>query len=96
MRSKKILKSVFKSGLTPFQEGRRNFRNPKEEIEKEAQKRIEICKVCPNFQDETIEEFKVNDKLIHDASNKYCDDCGCIISYKIRQNKEICERWINE
>lgn len=93
MRVKKIVESVKKSGIDPFKEGRKNFLRPKQEIEKLAKQRIEICKACDDFEDETVDLFKVKDKRIPEATEKYCGDCGCIISYKIRQSVEPCKKW---
>lgn len=93
MREKKIFKSVLKSGIDPFKEGRKNFLRPKEEIEKLAKERINICGGCDEFLDESVDLFKVNDKRTPEATEKYCGDCGCILSYKIRQNIDTCKKW---
>lgn len=93
MRAKKIVQGLAK-GLDPFKEGRRNFLRPNEETESLAKERFENhCKGCEHLEDETVDLFKVTDKSIPGATEKYCGDCGCILSYKIRQNIEICKKW---
>lgn len=92
MRAKKIVKGLAK-GLDPFKEGRNNFKRPNEETEALAKERIKTCVNCVHYEDETVDLFKVNDKRIPEATEKYCGDCGCILSYKIRQNIETCDKW---
>ena len=62
-------------------------------IEKLAQQRIETCKGCEFFKDEKIDFLKVDDKHLPEASGKFCEDCGCIISYKLRQTSKLCPKW---
>lgn len=89
----KKVKTTIGVGLEPFEQGKNNFEFPTPCIEKKAIERLAICKDCEFFQDEPIKEFRVTDKNIPEFSGKYCDDCGCTLSYKSRQNIEICEKW---
>lgn len=86
-------KTAKEQGLKPYKEGKFNFENPTEKMEKLAQQRLEICKGCEFFKDEVVDFLKVEDKHTPEASGKYCGDCFCIISYKIRQTKELCAKW---
>lgn len=93
-------KTIAKEGIEPFKEGVYNFLHPSPEMEKLAKERAEICFGCKNFIDEPNDLFRVGGELgvphpdsIAELTNKSCDDCGCIISYKLRQNKKICELW---
>lgn len=94
MRSKKIIKSLIKSGLDPFKVGRENFKNPNAEVEELAKERFyNHCLNCDELQDETVDLYKIHDWRIPEASEKYCGDCGCILSFKIRQSVEPCKKW---
>ena len=90
--SKKI-KTVSKVGIDPYIEGKRNFKKPTKETEQLAINRSDACKNCVSFTDEPIDFFRVVDKKIPILSNKMCDDCGCTLSYKVRQSIEKCDKW---
>lgn len=92
--SKKI-KSIAKNGLEPVREGIDNFLSPTIKTEKKALERLEKCLRCPFFKEEPINFLKVEDNLTPKASGKMCDDCGCTISYKIRQSSILCKYWDN-
>lgn len=74
-------------------EGKRNFENPKDEIERLAAERAEICKGCRYFKKEPIDFLRIKDDRIPDLSEMSCGKCGCILSYKLRQSISICKRW---
>lgn len=86
-------KSIYEKGLEPFEVGKNNFEQPILCVEKKAEDRLEICKKCVNFVEEPIEFFRVEDKNIPELSNKMCNECGCTLSYKIRQDLKICKLW---
>ena len=67
-------------------EGVYNFKFPTNCIEKKALERSKVCVDCPNFVDDPIKDFHVNDK-IQVLSGKMCSLCGCVSSYKLRINR---------
>lgn len=85
--------TLLNSGLEPYEVGKSNFDHPTPCIEKLAKQRAEICKGCEHFQKEPIEQFQIIDSRIPELSKMYCEDCGCISSYKLRQNIKICDKW---
>lgn len=89
----KKVKTITKKGLEPYEVGKSNFEHPTPCIEKLAQQRAEICKGCEFFKQEPIEQFQVVDSRIPVLSKMYCEDCGCISSYKLRQSIDECDRW---
>lgn len=86
-------KSILKDGLEPFKEGKKNFENPKAEIEALARERLEVCRGCPLFKKEPISFFRVKDERIKEFSEMMCADCGCELPYKSRQSITICKKW---
>jgi len=90
--SKKI-KSLLDNGLEPLEEGVLNFNNPIPEIELLALERSKSCEECVFFVDEPISFLRIEDKRLPLLSNKMCDDCGCTLSYKLRQSKTKCDKW---
>ena len=60
-----------------------------------AEKRyVESCKDCEFNVEEPIGTMAVKDKAVPMLSNRMCSHCGgCVLSYKLRQNKKICEFW---
>lgn len=90
---KKKINSVIENGFDPISEGVLNFNTPKPEIEDLAKERLNKCLGCPLFVREPIPVFRVKDHNLNAASGKMCDDCGCVISYKIRQSKTVCKYW---
>lgn len=87
--SKKIV-SLVKSGVDPFFEGKHNFENENDEVEKLAKERL---KDCDCLVEEPIDFLRVEDRRIPELSNKMCDICGCTASYKFRQSIEKCSKW---
>lgn len=88
-RFKKIAKSIVDNGLDAIEEGISNFKkgeNPNYDF-------LKICLSCKDFKDDPIEFLKVKDKVEPKLTGKMCDDCGCVLSYKLRQNKIICKKW---
>jgi len=89
----KKVKSISKHGLKPYQEGKKNLELELPEIEEEAKRRAEICKACPLFEDEPIEDLKIKDTRIPALDSKICGDCGCSSPYLLRQNTKLCRNW---
>lgn len=97
MNYSKALKSLLQKAKnlnpTALYDGVTNFNNPTEEIEELASIRSATCVTCPNYQDEEIKLLQVTDNNIPQLSNKKCNKCGCILSYKLRQLTDKCEFW---
>ncbi|MGI9582647.1 hypothetical protein ACR1PO_15740 [Chryseobacterium sp. RRHN12] len=71
-----------------------NFKTGNKKALELANKRLENhCKSCKFSIDEPIPELRVEDKQIPELSGKTCGDCGCILSYKLRQSVKKCRRW---
>lgn len=85
--------TISKNGIDPFIEGKFNFDNPSLEFENLAKKRTFVCVSCPMFINEPIDFLQVEDKRIPEISKKMCNDCGCTLSYKLRQNIQKCIKW---
>lgn len=86
--------TLSKVGIDPFLEGKFNFENTNIDIELLAIDRTKECLMCDDFVDEPIDFLKVEDKNIPEISNKMCDECGCTLSYKLRQSKTKCKQWV--
>lgn len=86
-------KSIFLNGLEPYEVGKHNFENPVICVEVKAEKRASICVTCPMYVNEPIESLQVTDERIPKLSNKMCDECGCTLSYKLRQSLKVCDKW---
>lgn len=96
MRSfKKKLKTLLKTGIDPLKVGVYNFNNFDYKTEALAIERKNTCVECPLYVDEPIPFLRVTDERIKALSNKMCDDCGCTLSYKLRQSIVVCEKWQN-
>lgn len=94
MRSfKKKVSTIIKKGIDPVKTGVYNFKHPDLKTEQLAIERKNTCINCPFYVDEPIDFFKIKDSRIEELSNKMCDECGCTLSYKLRQSIEKCERW---
>lgn len=74
MKYKKTLKEL-KNTITGIGEGIYNKLSPNEEIEKEAQRRLNICDACEHIN----RNFPVR-----------CKICGCVLAIKARQNQSKC------
>lgn len=71
-----------------------NFKTGNKKAQELAKKRFENhCKSCKFSIEEPISELRVVDKQIPELSGKTCGDCGCILSYKLRQSVNKCSRW---
>lgn len=90
---KKKVVSLLKNGLEPLEIGMRNFKHTDLDVELLAIERLEICKGCEFFGKEPIDFLRVEDKNIPELSKKMCDECGCTLSYKLRQSKTKCIKW---
>lgn len=86
-------KTILKTGLKPYEVGKHNFENPILCVEVKAKQRAEICKECVHFVDEPIDFLRIKDERIPELSEKMCNDCGCSLPYKVRQNIKLCEKW---
>lgn len=91
---KKKIVSLIDNGIDPVIEGKRNFDKLNKEVERLAIERLATCKGCPFFIDEPINFLQVIDKRIPKLSKKMCDECGCTLSYKLRQSKKMCSKWL--
>lgn len=90
--SKKV-GSILTNGIEPISEGIKNYSNPIPEIESIARERLDICTGCPMFKTEPIPFLRVSDERLPEASDKFCDDCGCTLPYKLRQSLSVCKKW---
>jgi len=80
--------------LKPIYFGLLNFYTNNKTAKELAKKRyFENCKKCINFVDEENDLLKIEDKEIQQLSNKKCNLCGCVASYKLRQSIKKCELW---
>jgi hypothetical protein len=91
---KKKIVSLVNNGLEPLEIGIRNFKNIDIDVELLACDRAKKCTGCEMFTDEPIDFLRVVDKNIPELSNKMCDECGCTLSYKLRQSKNKCDKWL--
>lgn len=81
-------------GLDPIEEGVSNFHNPNPEVEALAKQRADICAECPLRVIEPIDFLRVKESRIPTLSEMMCDECGCTLSYKTRQSKTVCNKWL--
>lgn len=81
------------SNIEAITKGVSNKINTNEDIEALARERIKTCIGCEFYKKEPCKIFRITDEEIKEASNMYCEDCGCALSLKIRQNKEVCSKW---
>lgn len=71
-----------------------NFKTGNKKAGDLAKKRYEFsCQNCKFSIEEPIPELRVVDKQIPELSGKTCGDCGCVLSYKLRQSVKKCSRW---
>lgn len=74
--------------------GVKNFNFINQDAEQLANERFEkSCKNCAFNIHEPIEELRVNDKRIPELSERTCGECGCVLSYKLRQSVKKCGIW---
>ena len=74
-------------GMTNFY-----FRNKKSK-DSALQKYENFCLNCEHNLIDPIKEMRVFDFDIPQMTNKMCGDCGCVLSYKTRQNIKPCKKW---
>lgn len=86
--------TLLETGVEPLFEGRLNFENTNNDIELLAIKRATVCLGCEFYEDEPLESFKITGEKIPELSGKMCGDCFCILSYKLRQSKTKCDKWL--
>lgn len=86
----KKLKSITTTGGAGLVESLTSSNVPSDVIHE----RTGTCIGCPHFVDEPIEMLRYTDNENSALNGKICNECGCIISLKIRQNSEICKNWI--
>lgn len=89
----KKISTLVDVGTEPYFEGKHNFDNPIIEVETLAESRALTCLGCVNYKIEPIESFRVIDIRIPELSEMFCDDCGCTLSYKLRQSIDKCKIW---
>ena len=51
------------------------------------------CKGCVFNIQEPIPDMRVTDEKIPELSGRMCGNCGCVLSYKIRQSIKKCQYW---
>ena len=85
-------KSILKHGLEPYEVGKENYRLKIPEVEEKALERFKICSGCDDLEDEPIDFLRAKDR-IEEASYKMCGQCGCSITYLIRQDLKVCKKW---
>lgn len=93
MRNSKRLVKIITADLKAIEQGVSNYISENTVAQALAIERLKVCKVCPLFVDEPIAFLRVEDKQIPDLSNKMCDDCGCVLAYKLRQSIITCDKW---
>jgi hypothetical protein len=90
---RKKIGSILTNGIEPISEGVSNYNNPKPDTESLAKDRLSICASCPMFKTEPIPFLRVKDERLPEASDMFCDDCGCTLPYKLRQSLSLCKKW---
>lgn len=90
---KKKIVSLIDNGIDPLAEGYENFKYPNKEVEILAKIRSVTCGNCDEFVNEPIDFLMVEDSRLEVLSNKMCNECGCTLSYKLRQSKIKCSKW---
>lgn len=81
------------TGIDAIKEGVNNYNNYNKDIEDLANERVKICVSCIHYKKEPNELLKVDDELIIEADEMMCNDCGCTLSYKLRQTIIKCDKW---
>lgn len=90
---KSLTKKIVNIDLQAYYEGLINLK--KGLFQEEAEQRFDICKSCPNMEIEPIEELRVKDNSIPGISDMMCNECGCEIALKVRQDISKCplKKW---
>lgn len=89
----KKVASIGKRGFDPLRKGRGNYNRNLPAVEEKARERSKTCLGCENYVDEPVKSFQVEETRIPALSKKMCDECGCPLSYLLRQNVKICKKW---
>jgi hypothetical protein len=79
--------------LKPIYIGMLNFWTGDKKAEATAKNRLKNCLSCEFFIDEKNNLLKVNDTKIPILTNKQCGECGCVLSFKLRQSENLCNKW---
>ena len=79
--------------LKPIYIGMLNFWTDNKKAEIKAKERLQTCKECEFFVEEKNDLLKVNDSKIPYLTNKQCGECGCVLSFKLRQSIKKCNKW---
>lgn len=90
---KQKINTLISSGVQPLLDGVHNYNNPNDDIEAIARERLNTCINCPLYQPEEIKPLQVEDKLLPQASKMKCGECGCVLSFKLRQLITRCDKW---
>jgi hypothetical protein len=89
-----IIKKLENLDALALAHGVYNFTTNNKEFKELAEKRfLEKCISCIHFKEEPIIAFRKIDTEIPELSNMQCGDCGCVLSFKLRQSKKICKLW---
>lgn len=80
-------------GIEAIREGVNNYNTYSQDIEDIAQLRINNCVNCEHYKEEPNFLLKIEDTSIIEADDMMCNDCGCALPYKIRQNVIKCDKW---
>lgn len=91
---KKKIVSLIDNGVEPLQEGINNFKYPDMDIELLAEERKNVCVGCEFYEREPIDFLRVEENRIPELSEMMCGECGCTLSYKLRQSKSKCNKWL--
>lgn len=79
--------------LKAVSQGTKNYNFKKPEIEKRAKIRTSKMQSCENFKKEPNRFLRVSDKSIPELDGMMCEDCGCEMPIKARQNIVECKCW---
>lgn len=90
---KKKIVSLVSNGIEPLDVGMNNFKHLNIDVELLAKERTDECMQCDMNVEEPIYFLRVQDSNIPELSNRMCDDCGCTLSYKLRQSITKCKKW---
>lgn len=52
-----------------------------------------FCVNCPSNTEDPVADMHVIDEEIPALSKRMCQDCGCVLSFKTRQNIKLCSKW---
>lgn len=89
----KKISSIGRGGFDPIRKGRENYNRNLPAIEEKASERSKTCLGCENYVDEPVKSFQIEEKRIPSLSKKMCDECGCSLTYLLRQDVKICKKW---